>query len=89
MIVTREQVGGITSLSCQGERGVPLPTITKWTKDSELVTGHSDYNVLPGRSSDQGELEISNFGISHVGVYQCFVANKMGNFSCAINIRGK
>ncbi|KAM7449581.1 Semaphorin-5A [Porites harrisoni] len=88
VIVTRELVGGITSLSCQGERGVPLPTITKWTKDSELVTGHSDYNVLPGRSSDQGELEISNFGISHVGVYRCFVANKMGNSSCAINIRG-
>lgn len=89
MIVTREQVGGITSLSCQGERGIPLPTITKWTKDSELVTGHSDYKVLPGRSSDQGQLEISNFGISHVGVYRCFVANKMNTSSCTINITGK
>ena len=82
-------MGGTTSLSCQGERGIPLPKVTKWTKDSKAIAVGTDYQISPGKTLYQELLEIHNFGINHLGVYECFVANKLGSSSCAMNISGK
>lgn len=81
-------MGGTTSLSCQGDHGIPLAKVTKWARDSTPVTVGVDYNIKPGKAPDQGLLEIHNFGMRHLGVYECFVANKVGSSSCAVNIRG-
>lgn len=82
-------MGGTTSLLCQGERGIPLPQITKWTKDSKALTGDKEYQIKPGKAQYQGRLEIHNFGINHLGVYECVVSNKLGSSSCAMNVSGK
>ena len=82
-------MGGTTSLACQGERGIPLPKVTKWTKDSKAVSVGADFQINPGKTENQGLLEIHNFGINHLGVYRCFVANKLGSSSCTMNISGK
>lgn len=76
-------------MTCQGEHGIPLPKVTKWTKDNKAVTVGADYQFKPGKTSDQEILAIKNFGINHLGVYECVVANKLGSSSCAINVRGK
>lgn len=88
LTVTQEQVGSVTSLICQGD-GVPLPKVTNWAKNSKPLPVDSDFQVKPGKSSHQEQLDIKNFGMAHLGVYECFVSNKVGSSSCAINIRGK
>ncbi|XP_078374729.1 semaphorin-4A-like isoform X2 [Oculina patagonica] len=87
LTVTREQVGGVSSLMCQGD-GVPLPKVTSWAKDSKPLPVDSDFQIKPGKSSHQEQLDINNFGMAHLGVYECFVSNKVGSSACAMNIRG-
>ena len=88
LTVTQEQVGGVSSLSCEGD-GIPLPEVTKWEKDSKPLPVDSDFQIKPGKTGHQERLDIYNFGMRHLGVYECFVSNELGSSSCAMNIRGK
>lgn len=85
---TQEQVGGVSTLTCLGD-GIPLPTVTSWKKDSKPLPVDSDFHIKPGKTSHQEQLVINNFGMEHLGVYECFVSNKLGSSSCTMNIRGK
>lgn len=77
-------------MACQVDHGIPLPKVTKWTKDSKVVpVGGAGYQIKPGKDQYQGFLEIHNFGINHLGVYECVMANELGSSSCAMNISGK
>ncbi|KAJ7365684.1 semaphorin domain, partial [Desmophyllum pertusum] len=87
LTVTQEQVGGVSSLSCEGD-GIPLPEVTKWEKDSKPLPVDSDFQIKPGKTGHQERLDIYNFGMGHLGVYECFVSNELGSSSCAMNIRG-
>lgn len=86
LTVTQEQVGGVSSLSCLGD-GIPLPRVTSWKKDSKPLP--VDLQIKPGKTAHQEQLIINNFGMEHLGVYECFVLNKLGSSSCTMNIRGK
>lgn len=77
-------------MACRVRHGIPLPKVTKWTKDSKDVpVGGADYQIKPGKDQYQGFLEIHNFGINNLGVYACLMANDPGSTSCAMNISGK
>ncbi|XP_067056863.1 semaphorin-6D-like isoform X2 [Acropora muricata] len=87
--ILKKQVGGTTTLACRVQNGIPLPKVTKWTKDSKVVrVGGADYQIKPGKDQYEGFLEIHNFGINNLGVYACVMANDLGSFSCAMNISG-
>ncbi|XP_074639370.1 semaphorin-1A-like isoform X2 [Acropora palmata] len=87
--ILKKQVGGTATLACRGHRGIPLPKVTKWTKDSkDLPVGGADYQIKPGKDQYQGFLEIHNFGISNLGVYACVMANDLGSYPCTRNISG-
>ena len=81
-------MGGVSSLTCLGD-GIPLPKITSWKKDSKSLPIDSDLQIKPGKTAHQEQLVINNFGMEHLGVYECFVSNKLGSSSCTMNIRGK
>ena len=88
LTVTQGHVGGVSSLTCQGD-GVPLPKVTDWEKNSKPLPVDSNLHIKPGKSSHQEQLDINNFGMADLGVYECFVSNKLGSSSCAVNISGK
>ena len=88
LTITQEQVGGVSSLTCLGD-GIPLPRVTSWKKDSKPLPFNSDFQIKPGKTAHQQQLIINNFGMEHLGVYECFVLNKVGSSSCTLNIRGK
>ncbi|XP_020625901.1 semaphorin-2A-like isoform X2 [Orbicella faveolata] len=87
LTVTEEQVGGVRSLTCLGD-GIPLPRVTSWKKDSKPLPTDLDLQIKPGKRAHQEQLVINNFGMEHLGVYECLVSNKLGLSSCAMNIRG-
>ncbi|KAK2564685.1 Semaphorin-1A [Acropora cervicornis] len=87
--IIKKQVGGTATLACRVQHGIPLPKVTKWTKDSkDLPVGGADYQIKPGKDQYQGFLEIHNFGISNLGVYACVMANDLGSYPCTRNISG-
>ncbi|XP_068741365.1 semaphorin-4D-like isoform X1 [Montipora capricornis] len=89
LIMLKKQVGGTSTLACQVDRGIPLPKVTKWTRDSKAVTSASaDFQIKAGKDQYQGLLEIYNFNFNLLGVYECFVSNKMGSSSCAVDVNG-
>lgn len=83
-----DKMGLVNSLICRGD-GIPLPRVTRWEKDSKPLPVHADFQIKPGKTSHQERLNIHNFGLEHLGVYNCFVSNEVGSSSCVINVAGK